>query len=63
MLSEGSATQNGYTALIRAAANGHVDCVRVLLEGGANMEARDHVRCTLMLCLRLCICLFVLSYF
>ena len=37
-------TQNGETVLIRAAADGKVDCVRLLLEAGANAEATRSVR-------------------
>jgi hypothetical protein len=36
-------TQDRYTALIFAAKWGHHECVRLLVEGGANTEARDHV--------------------
>ncbi len=35
----------GLTALIRAAMNGHTDCVRVLVEAGAAIERQsDNVR-------------------
>ena len=33
----------GYTALIRAASNGHVNVVQCLVEAGANLEAADRV--------------------
>ncbi len=36
--------QLGQTALMMAAQKGLVDCVRVLLERGADKEALDHVR-------------------
>lgn len=36
--------QDGSTVLINAAANGHADCVRLLLESGADMEAKNNVR-------------------
>ncbi len=36
--------QSGYTALIRATENGHVDCVRLLLDAGADKNAKDVVR-------------------
>ena len=36
--------QEACPALILAASNGHTDCVRLLLEGGADKEARDNVR-------------------
>jgi ankyrin repeat protein len=38
------ARQLGNTALMRAAFFGHFDCVRILLEGGADKEAVDRVR-------------------
>jgi ankyrin repeat protein len=37
-------TQSGRTALIRAANGGHTDCARLLLEGGANVDAKSNVR-------------------
>jgi hypothetical protein len=37
-------TQDGSAALALAAANGFTDCVRLLLEVGADKEARDSVR-------------------
>ncbi len=36
--------QRGYTALMCAARNGRTDNLRLLLEGGADMEAQDNVR-------------------
>ena len=36
--------QRGYTALIRAAANGHTDCVALLVEAESDKEAKEHVR-------------------
>jgi hypothetical protein len=36
-------TQGGRTSLIWAARRGHTDCVRVLLENGAVLEATDNV--------------------
>ena len=36
--------QVGWTALIRAAANGHADCARLLLDAGAVKSAADVVR-------------------
>ena len=35
--------QNGFTALMRAAWNGHVNVVQCLVEAGANLEAADKV--------------------
>jgi ankyrin repeat protein len=37
-------TQDGYTALARAASQGHVDAIKVLLELGADIEKGDEVR-------------------
>ncbi len=36
--------QDGCTALIWAASNGHTDCVRLLVEGGADKDAKSTVR-------------------
>ena len=36
--------QTGRTALLAAAEAGHTDCVRLLLEAGADTEAKDKVR-------------------
>ena len=36
--------QNGFTALMWAAENGHTDCVGLLLAAGANREAKSNVR-------------------
>ncbi len=38
------ARQGGFTALLRAASNGHTDCVRLLIERGADKEAKTSVR-------------------
>ncbi len=35
--------QDGYTALMHAAENGHVNVVQWLVEAGANLEAADNV--------------------
>jgi ankyrin repeat protein len=37
-------TQAGWTALSLAAWSGHTECVRELLKGGAEKEAKDNVR-------------------
>lgn len=39
-------SQAGYTALIRAALKGHIDCVRLLVEAGADKDTFDAVRHT-----------------
>ncbi len=36
--------QNGRTSLMSAVSKGHVDCARLLIEGGADKEAKDNVR-------------------
>ena len=36
--------QDGFTALIKAAMNGRAECMRLLIDAGANKEARDRVR-------------------
>jgi hypothetical protein len=46
--------QGGWTALIRAARFGHTDCVRLLLDAGADKEAKDHVRICVRLVRPLC---------
>ncbi len=37
-------TQSGETALILTAAEGHPDCVRLLVEAGAGTESKTNVR-------------------
>ena len=37
-------TQDGRTALMNAAIGGHVGCARLLLDAGADQEAKDNVR-------------------
>ena len=39
-----SESQHGTTALIWAAHNGHADCVRLLIDAGADKDAKDQVR-------------------
>ena len=36
--------QIGRTALMSAGRKGHTDCVRLLIEGGADKDAKDAVR-------------------
>jgi hypothetical protein len=38
------ATRDENTALLHAVEENHTDCLRLLLESGANIEAKDHVR-------------------
>ena len=45
-----SDSQSGYTALIEAASRGHADCVRMLVDAGADKDARDNVRRRSLLC-------------
>ena len=35
--------QNGDTALLLACQEGHIECVRYLVENGADIEAKDNV--------------------
>ena len=44
--------QNGFTALINAALNGHSEVVKLLLEAGALIEAKDDVSKRIYLCTR-----------
>ncbi len=37
-------SQDGHAALLCAIENGHANCARLLLEAGADMEAKDNVR-------------------
>ncbi len=37
-------TQRGNVAIISAALEGNIECVRLLLEGGADKDATDYVR-------------------
>jgi ankyrin repeat protein len=37
--------QDGWTALMSAAYNGHVNMVQCLVEAGANLEAAERVSC------------------
>jgi ankyrin repeat protein len=39
-----SALQNGYTALLWAAENGHIEVVRILIAAGATLQVLDKVR-------------------
>jgi ankyrin repeat protein len=36
--------QDGFTALICAVTDGHADCVRLLLDAGANKKVKNKVR-------------------
>ncbi len=54
--------QTGYTALIYAAIEGRAECVRLLLDAGADKEAADEVRASRSaVCAsgRACVCLAV----
>ena len=44
--------QNGATALMNAALNGHSEVVKLLLEAGALIEAKDDVSKRIYLCTR-----------
>ena len=43
-------TQDGLTALILAAKNGEADCVRLLLDCGADKDAKDKVHISFAVC-------------
>ena len=43
-MAHGKHAQDGRTALIHSVANGRTDCVRLLLDAGANTEAKGAVR-------------------
>jgi hypothetical protein len=47
--SAGFNLQAGHTALICAAKHGHMNCVRLLIDAGANLEVEDKVACRRML--------------
>ena len=40
----GRRAQFGYTVLMLSAEKGHADCARLLLDAGADKEAKNHVR-------------------
>ena len=43
------------TALMRAAVEGHVDCVAELVRAGANLGDKDKVRACVRACVRVCV--------
>ncbi len=45
----GRRAQNGWTALIYTAAQGHAECARLLLDAGADTEAKDRTVCVMRL--------------
>ena len=44
------------TALMLAAANGHSDIIKVLLDAGAAIEAKDNVSKRISICTCVCVC-------
>jgi ankyrin repeat protein len=44
MLGGECVSQGRWTALIRAAMNSHADCARLLIDAGADKEAKTNVR-------------------
>ena len=48
--------QNGATALINAAFNGHSKVVKLLLEAGALIEAKDDVSKRISICTYMRVC-------
>ncbi len=64
--------QNGMTVLMHASYSGHADCVRLLLDSGADANAKDRVHSSAgggvrggggdgLVCAKHCICISVLS--
>ena len=51
------------TALICAAYNGHADAVKLLLEAGASIEAKDNVSKRISICTCVCVCVCVCVIF
>ena len=47
------------TSLMRAASNGQTDIVRVLVEAGASIEAKDNVSKRISMCTSVCVCVCV----
>ena len=56
-------TQGGDTALILAAEKGHFDCVRLLLEAGADKDAANEVCWHLPYSIVKCVDIWVLAFF
>ena len=48
------------TALMWAANNGKAETVKLLLEAGASIEAKDNVSKRISICTCVCVCVFVL---
>ena len=42
--------QDGWTALMMASQAGHIECVKVLLDKGAEVNMQNKVRCHYTLC-------------
>jgi hypothetical protein len=53
--------QHNKSALISAARNGHADCVRLLLDAGADKEVTEHVRVSVSVSARVCDCVYWLG--
>ena len=51
------------TALMLAAKNGHSDTVKVLLDAGADIEAKDNVSKRIFICTSVCVCVCVCVIF
>ena len=48
------------TALLLAAANGKADIIKLLLEAGASIEAKDDVSKRISICTCVCVCVCVI---
>ena len=55
-------SQFRFTALIRAAQAGHADCVRLLLDVGADKDAKEYVRAARIIVCVCILCHFLLMY-
>ena len=51
------------TALLLAAANGKADIIKLLLEAGASIEAKDDVSKRISICTCVCVCVCVCVIF
>ena len=51
------------TALLLAAANGKADIIKLLLEAGASIEAKDDVSKRISICTYVCVCVCVCVIF
>ena len=55
--------QLGWTALMHAASKGRADCVRLLIDAGADKEAKDNVRVSVVSAIFACTFLVMVETF